>query len=46
MCLWYTAHVKPTNPFALAEKELVYPSSDGYVVYDRLMAECLRGIGR
>lgn len=28
----------------LIEKELVYPSSDGYVVYDRLMAEYLRSI--
>ena len=26
----------------LVEKELIYPSSDGYVVYDRLLAEYLR----
>ena len=28
----------------LVEKELVYPSPDGYVIYDRLMAEYLRNI--
>ena len=28
----------------LVEKELVYPSAGGYVVYDRLMAEYLRSI--
>ena len=28
----------------LVEKELVYPATDGYVVYDRLMAEYLRSI--
>ena len=30
----------------LVEKELVYPTSDGYVVYDRLMAEYLRSIAK
>ena len=29
----------------LVEKELVYPSPDGYVIYDRLMAEYLRSRG-
>lgn len=46
MRLWYTSHVKPTSPFVFVEKELVYPSSDGYAVCDRLMTECLREIGR
>ena len=30
----------------LVKKELVYPTPDGYVVYDRLMAEYLRSIAR
>lgn len=30
----------------LIDKELVYPASDGYVVYDRLMAEYLRSLGK
>ena len=30
----------------LVEKELVYPTPDGYVVYDRLMAEYLRCLGK
>ena len=30
----------------LVEKELVYPTPDGYVVYDRLMAEYLRNLGK
>ena len=30
----------------LVEKELVYPTPDGYVIYDRLMAEYLRCLGK
>ena len=30
----------------LIEKELVYSMPDGYVVYDRLMAEYLRRLGK
>ena len=44
--------MKQNNPFVLAgyedmlvEKELVYPSPDGYVICDRLMAEYLRSLG-
>ena len=30
----------------LVEKKLVYPTPGGYVVYDRLMAEHLRCLGK